>query len=46
VERYGLSDYYAQRLSMVEDEINSIFDVGRGFKQQNLAQFMGLKNKH
>jgi len=45
VERYGLSDYYAQRLSMVEDEINSIFDVGRGFKQPNLAQFMGPKNK-
>jgi len=41
VERYGLSQYYNQRLSMVEDEISSIFESGRGFKQSNLAEFTG-----
>jgi len=41
VERYGLSDYYAQRLSLVEDEINSIFESRRGTKQSNLADFIG-----
>jgi len=40
VERYGLSNYYTQRLSMVEDEINSMFEGKRG-KQSNLADFMG-----
>jgi len=40
VERYELSDYYAQRLSMVEDEIKSMFETRRGPKQSNLAQFM------
>ena len=40
VEKYGLHEYYAQRLSIVEDEINSLFESGIGFKQSNLAEYM------
>ena len=40
VEEYGLSEYYAQRLSLVQDEIKSLFESGIGFKQLNLAEFL------
>lgn len=40
VERYELSDYYAQRLSLVEDEIISMFESRRDYKQSNLAEFL------
>ncbi|MFQ6095739.1 MAG: DNA polymerase II large subunit, partial [Candidatus Bathyarchaeia archaeon] len=40
VEKYGLYEYYSQRLSLVEDEINSLFESGRGFKQSDLDEFM------
>ena len=39
VERYGLPSYYAQRLRLIRDEIESLFG-GRGPKQASLADFM------
>ena len=39
VRRYGLSDYYAQRLSLVEDEIRLLFE-GDKPKQVRLKDFM------
>ncbi len=39
VRKYGLSDYYAQRLSLVEDEIRSLFE-GDKPKQISLKDFM------
>ncbi len=39
VRKYGLSDYYAQRLSLVEDEIRSLFE-GDKPKQVSLKDFM------
>jgi len=38
VEKYGLPAYYAQRLSMVEDEIKSLFE-GKKPKQISLTDF-------
>ncbi|KPV62074.1 MAG: DNA polymerase II large subunit [Candidatus Bathyarchaeota archaeon BA2] len=39
IQKYGLSDYYAQRLSLVEDEISSLFE-GKKPKQISLADFI------
>jgi len=39
VQKYGLPDYYAQRLSLVEDEIRSLFE-GDKPKQISLKDFM------
>jgi DNA polymerase II large subunit len=39
IQRYGLPDYYTQRLSMVEDEINSLFG-GKKPKQISLTDFV------
>jgi DNA polymerase II large subunit len=39
VRKYGLSEYYAQRLSLVEDEIRSLFE-GDKPKQVSLKDFM------
>ena len=39
IEKYGLSDYYAQRLSLVEDEIISLFE-GNKPKQISLTDFI------
>jgi len=39
VQKYGLSNYYAQRLSLVEDEINSLFE-GKKPKQISLTDFI------
>lgn len=38
IQRYGLPKYYAQRLSLVEDEINSLFE-GKKPKQVSLRDF-------
>lgn len=40
VERYGMSDYYAQRLALIEDEIFSLFANGENAKQTDLSKFM------
>lgn len=40
VTEYGLPEYYAQRLSLVEHEIRSLFESGVGFRQSNLADFL------
>jgi len=39
VQKYGLSEYYAQRLSLVEDEITSLFE-GKKPKQISLTDFI------
>lgn len=39
VQKYGLPKYYAQRLSLVEDEINSLFE-GKKPKQISLEDFI------
>jgi len=40
VEKYGISDYYAQRLSLIQEEIASLFESGEGKKQTDLSKFM------
>ncbi|MEM0049120.1 MAG: DNA polymerase II large subunit [Candidatus Bathyarchaeia archaeon] len=40
VKKYGMSEYYAQRLALIEEEINSLFEVGKGAKQYNLSDFL------
>ncbi|MCK5562989.1 DNA polymerase II large subunit, partial [Candidatus Bathyarchaeota archaeon] len=41
VQKYGLPEYYAQRLSLVEEEINSLFE-GKKPKQVRLADFVDV----
>jgi len=40
IRKYGLLDYYAQRLALVEDEIRSLFE-GNKPKQISLGDFVG-----
>ncbi|MCD6470455.1 DNA polymerase II large subunit [Candidatus Bathyarchaeota archaeon] len=40
VKRYNMSEYYAQRLTLIEEEINSLFEGGKEIKQLNLSWFM------
>ena len=40
IETYGISDYYAQRISLIEDEIRSIFEGGEETKQTSLSKFI------
>lgn len=40
VKKYGMSEYYAQRLILIEEEINSLFESGKGIRQSNLSRFM------
>ncbi|MCW4021146.1 MAG: DNA polymerase II large subunit, partial [Candidatus Bathyarchaeota archaeon] len=40
VKTYGLSDYYAQRLSLIEAEITSLFESGEETKQTHLSRFI------
>ncbi len=40
VERYGISEYYSQRLSLIADEIISLFESGQDTRQTGLAKFM------
>jgi len=44
VRKYGLPNYYTQRLSMVEEEINSLFE-GKKPKQISLAEFVGAQKQ-
>jgi DNA polymerase II large subunit len=39
IKKYGLSEYYAQRLSMVEDEIRTLFE-GKKPRQISLTAFV------
>jgi len=39
IKKYGLSEYYAQRLSIVEDEIRTLFD-GKKPRQISLTAFV------
>ncbi|MEM1673584.1 MAG: DNA polymerase II large subunit [Candidatus Bathyarchaeia archaeon] len=40
VKKYGMSEYYAQRLTLIEEEINSLFESGKGAKQYSLSDFL------
>ncbi|MEM1607477.1 MAG: DNA polymerase II large subunit [Candidatus Bathyarchaeia archaeon] len=40
VKKYGMSEYYAQRLTLIEEEINSLFEGGRNMRQSNLSRFI------
>lgn len=40
VKKYGMSEYYAQRLTLIEEEINSLFESGRSVRQSNLSKFL------
>ncbi|MCX8171554.1 MAG: DNA polymerase II large subunit, partial [Candidatus Bathyarchaeota archaeon] len=40
VKKYGMSEYYAQRLTLIEEEINSLFESGRNMRQSNLSKFL------
>jgi len=41
VKKYGMSEYYAQRLTLIKEEINSLFESGKSIKQFNLSEFLG-----
>ncbi|MEM2321215.1 MAG: DNA polymerase II large subunit [Candidatus Bathyarchaeia archaeon] len=41
VKKYGMLEYYAQRLILIKEEINSLFESGRGTKQYSLSDFLG-----
>jgi len=44
VKKYGMSDYYAQRLVLIGEEINSLFESGKSVKQSNLSFFLNKNN--
>ena len=39
-EKYGVKDYYVQRITMINDEITSLFGEKKGKAQQDLGRFM------
>ncbi|RLG97588.1 DNA polymerase II large subunit, partial [Candidatus Bathyarchaeota archaeon] len=39
-ERYRLPEYYAQRISLMEEEIKSLFEAGKEAKQVSLSKFV------
>ena len=39
-ERYRLPRYYAQRISLMEEEISSLFEAGKEARQVSLSKFM------
>jgi len=41
IKKYNMSGYYAQRISLIEEEIKSIFESGEETKQTSLSKFMG-----
>ncbi|MEM2341743.1 MAG: DNA polymerase II large subunit [Candidatus Bathyarchaeia archaeon] len=41
VKKYGMSEYYAQRLTLIREEIDSLFESGKSVKQFNLSEFLG-----
>jgi len=40
VKKYGMSEYYIQRLTLIEEEIDSLFESGKSEKQSNLSKFI------
>ena len=40
VETYGISKYYSQRLSLIEEEIASLFESGEATKQTALSRYL------
>lgn len=40
VKKYNMSQYYAQRLTLIKEEINSLFEIGKGAKQYSLSAFL------
>lgn len=40
VKRYNMSEYYAQRLALIEEEIKSLFESSKKTKQSNLSWFI------
>jgi len=40
IKKYNMSAYYAQRIHLIEEEINSIFESGEETKQTSLSKFM------
>jgi len=40
IKKYGMPGYYAQRISLIEEEIESIFESGEENKQTSLSKFM------
>ena len=40
VEKYGISEYYGQRLSLIEQEIGLLFESGQDTKQTSLSRFV------
>ncbi|MEM2167328.1 MAG: hypothetical protein QXR74_03050, partial [Candidatus Bathyarchaeia archaeon] len=40
VRKYGMSEYYTQRLTLIEEEINSLFEGSRGVKQSDLSKWL------
>jgi DNA polymerase II large subunit len=45
VKRYGISEYYSQRLSLIEQDIVSLFESGQDTKQTSLSKFMKTQKK-
>ncbi|MEM2673429.1 MAG: DNA polymerase II large subunit [Candidatus Bathyarchaeia archaeon] len=45
VKKYGMSEYYSQRLTLIEEEINSLFESGKGVKQSSLSKFLNGNEK-
>jgi len=41
IKKYNMPGYYAQRISLIEEEIRSIFESGEETKQTSLSKFMG-----
>ncbi|RJS85909.1 DNA polymerase II large subunit [Candidatus Bathyarchaeota archaeon] len=39
-KKYGLPPYYMQRISLMEEEINSLFEAGKEAKQTALSKFI------
>jgi DNA polymerase II large subunit len=42
IQKYTLDEYYKQRLALIRDEINSLFEISTGGKkkQVKLGEFM------
>ena len=40
IKKYKMPEYYAQRISLIEEEIESIFESGEETKQMSLSKFV------
>ncbi|KYH40658.1 MAG: DNA polymerase II large subunit [Candidatus Bathyarchaeota archaeon B63] len=45
IKRYDMSGYYAQRILLIEEEIESIFESGEGTRQTSLSRFMAAQGR-